>query len=72
MHRYSLLAFFCFVSILSTLSCVRAAESCQARREYDEITALVTQEFYDQTFRGLDWPARVADYRNRVAAKHSI
>src|SRR5262249_21955808 len=59
------------VSMLAALNGVHAAGPCEARDEYDEITAVVTRSFYDQTFRGLDWPARVADYRNRVACGDS-
>lgn len=43
-----------------------AADGCRAQSEYDEITAAVTKQFYDKTFRGLDWPARVAEYRKLV------
>lgn len=39
---------------------------CEGRKEYDGITAVVTEKFYDRTFRGLDWPARVALYRKKV------
>ncbi len=55
-----------------------AAEICQPQSEYDAITKVVTDRFYDRTFRGLDWPARVAAIRidvtcgddaNTVAAK---
>ncbi len=37
-----------------------ASEVCQPLVEYDTITKVVTDRFYDKTFRGLDWPARVA------------
>jgi carboxyl-terminal processing protease len=50
---------------------VRATEPCEARREYDGIMALVTEQFYDKTFRGIDWPARVASNRNQVACGDS-
>jgi len=42
------------------------AEPCRARSDYDTITATVTERFYDKTFRGLDWPSRVAQYRKLV------
>jgi C-terminal processing protease CtpA/Prc len=51
------------VVCLGLASQTLAASSCQARREYDEIVANLTQRFYDRTFRGLDWPARVAAHR---------
>lgn len=44
-----------------------ADEPCEAKREYDGIMAMVTEQFYDKTFRGLDWGTRVAAYRNQVA-----
>src|SRR5687767_8551404 len=43
-----------------------AAQECQPLQEYDEITSLVTERFYDKTFGGLDWPARVAHHRKVV------
>ncbi|HEU4625821.1 MAG TPA: S41 family peptidase [Steroidobacteraceae bacterium] len=44
---------------------------CTRLREYDEITAIVGEQFYDRTFRGLDWPARVAHYRSQVSCGDS-
>jgi carboxyl-terminal processing protease len=41
-------------------------EPCEALREYDGITAVVTEKFYDRNFRGLNWPSRVAFYRKKV------
>jgi carboxyl-terminal processing protease len=43
-----------------------ASESCRAQNDYHEITATVTKNFYDKTFRKLDWPARVEYYREQV------
>jgi carboxyl-terminal processing protease len=40
---------------------------CQTLREYDGLTAIVTEQFYDRSFRGIDWPARVAFYRKQVS-----
>jgi carboxyl-terminal processing protease len=34
--------------------------------EYDGITAVVTREFYDRSFRGLDWPSRISSHRQTV------
>lgn len=42
------------------------AHACQALREYDALASTVTREFYDRTFRRLDWNARVLRYRARV------
>ena len=53
------------------LNPAHAAEPCQALREYDGITAIVTEQFYDRTFRGLDWPGRVASYRRQVTCGDS-
>lgn len=33
---------------------------------YDTTTDLITKKFYDQTFRGLDWPKLVQTYRQSV------
>ena len=44
----------------------RADEPCGPLKEYDAITAVVTERFYDRTFKGLDWPARVASKRSEV------
>jgi carboxyl-terminal processing protease len=57
--------------LLSLLSCtavssVAATGSCRAQGDYDQITATVTEKFYDKTFRGLDWPSRVAYYKKLV------
>jgi carboxyl-terminal processing protease len=49
----------------------RAGEPCQALREYDQITALIAEQFYDKTFRGLDWPERVASVRRQVSCGNS-
>jgi carboxyl-terminal processing protease len=43
------------------------AQPCQPRLEYDEIVAVVTERFFDQTFNGLDWSQRVALSRSEVA-----
>lgn len=43
-----------------------AAEDCQRLREYDEITASVSEKFYDKSFHGIDWSARLRHYRARV------
>ena len=43
------------------------ASDCRALREFDAITELVTQKFYDRTFRGLDWPSRIAGYRKQLS-----
>lgn len=43
------------------------AQPCQPRLEYDEIVAVVTERFFDQTFNGLNWNERVAIRRSEVA-----
>lgn len=62
---------FALSALLFVLARVHAAEPCQALREYDGITAIVTEQFYDRTFRGMDWPARVARYREQVSCGDS-
>lgn len=42
------------------------ADLCEPLAEYDQITDLVTKTFYDQTFRGLNWPSRVSFYRDQL------
>jgi carboxyl-terminal processing protease len=58
-------------ALLLALGRAYAATPCQTLREYDGITAIVTEQFYDRTFRGLDWPARVAHYREQVSCGDS-
>src|SRR5688572_22458115 len=41
-------------------------DSCAPKHEYDEIVNAVTKGFYDKTFRGLDWPARIAHHRKSL------
>jgi carboxyl-terminal processing protease len=48
---------------------VAAEPSCQPLTEYDAITATVAENFYDRTFRGLDWPKRVAAARRKLSCK---
>jgi len=45
---------------------VRARNDCPARADFDQIVGAVAQRFYDKTFNGIDWPSRVAHYRQRV------
>ena len=52
---------------LVAASCAEASEPCQAVREYDALTTTLTEQFYDKTFRGIDWPARVAAFRKQIA-----
>jgi carboxyl-terminal processing protease len=56
---------------LWTAGPVTGAEVCRARHDYDEIAAAATERFYDRTFRGLDWPARVRHHRNKVRCNDS-
>ncbi|MFO7288017.1 MAG: S41 family peptidase [Gammaproteobacteria bacterium] len=41
-------------------------QECPSIAEYDEIVAVVTQRFFDQTFNGLNWAERVRHYRDRI------
>lgn len=43
-----------------------SVQPCAALHEYDALTSVVTREFYDRTFRGLNWNARLSTYRARV------
>jgi len=54
------------VALLSVAGLAMGSDVCSARRDYDEIVAAATRKFYDQTFRGLDWPSRVEHYRKTV------
>lgn len=51
---------------LVLLSGTAIAQPCPPLEEYDAIAAIVTEQFFDRTFRGLDWDARVAHYRSSV------
>lgn len=51
--------------ILLFLAQVRAA-ALTPLQVYDQTTDLVTRNFYDQTFRGLDWPMLVTQYRKQI------
>src|SRR5690242_18319228 len=66
LHRIGALS-----ALFLALARAQAAEPCQALREYDGLTAIVTEQFYDRTFRGIDWPARVARYREQVSCGDS-
>src|SRR5262245_43178572 len=52
--------------LLANVARVEAADACARLREYDEISAVVTERFYDRSFRGLAWPSRVEHYRAQV------
>ena len=43
-----------------------SAQPCLPVQEYDEILAVVTENFFDQTFNGLDWETQVATHRREV------
>ena len=40
--------------------------SCPAVEDFDRITSAVTENFYDRTFKGLNWPERILVHRNTV------
>ncbi len=44
----------------------QADADCAAQADFDRIVGAVAARFYDKTFGGLDWPARVAYYRGQV------
>lgn len=48
------------------LLAMSALVACPAKSQYDSVLAVVTDKFYDRTFRGLDWPIRIASYRERL------
>ena len=52
--------------LLLICSTAASAQPCRALQEYDEVLSIVTERFYDQTFRGLDWDSRVAYHRDQV------
>lgn len=58
-----------FILLLLAAGAASAAEDCNARDEFDQIVSEVTHRFYDQTFRGLDWPARVRHYRHALSCR---
>jgi C-terminal processing protease CtpA/Prc len=45
--------------------------NCAALTDFDGISAAVSERFYDKKFHGLDWPSRVAHYRQRVRCESS-
>ena len=57
--RSALILAFVLVSLEPPL----AHADCVRNEEFDQISAVVTEGFYDRTFRGLDWPQRVARAR---------
>ena len=57
--RSALILAFVLVSLEPPL----AHADCVRNEEFDQISAVVTEGFYDRTFRGLDWPQRVAHAR---------
>ncbi len=52
---------------LGALTFAAQAQECPRLREFDQMAQTVTERFYDKRFRGLDWNASVARYRNAVA-----
>ncbi len=62
---------FLLLIIVSILwGSLRIAESrCLARndRDYDAIVSVITSNFYDRKFKGLDWSSRVAAYRDQIS-----
>lgn len=41
-------------------------EICVPRNDFDAIVTEVSNSFYDKSFKGLDWPKRVAFYRKQI------
>src|SRR5688500_7973763 len=54
------------LTVMLQVSLSTSAADCERLLEFDRITGVVTHDFYDRTFRGLDWPSRVASYRREV------
>ncbi len=52
--------------LLAYSSHAATAQQCAPQLAYDAIVAAVTDRFYDKTFRGLDWTARISHYRHAV------
>ena len=53
--------------LLLTINVLPAfASPCRPKVEFDEIVSVVTEQFYDRTFNGLDWEARTIHYRGRI------
>lgn len=52
-------------------SSIATAQECAVLGTYDQITAAVTDRFYDKNFRGLDWKQRVGFYRSGLSCKDS-
>ncbi|MGZ3775844.1 MAG: S41 family peptidase [Pseudobdellovibrionaceae bacterium] len=48
------------------------AQSKTATQIYDEVVNITSENFYDQTFRGLDWPQLAAAYRQRVSDQSTL
>jgi carboxyl-terminal processing protease len=40
---------------------------CRSLVEFDGLVARVTEQFYDRSFNGLNWPERVAEHRRGIA-----
>src|SRR5690606_3661688 len=56
-----------FLGLLVLLASGQArTQECPSIAEYDEILAVVTQRFFDQTFNGLNWAERVRHYRDQI------
>lgn len=52
--------------LIAALHVSKAWAECAARVDFDHVVAPITERFFDRTFRGLSWTARVAHYRQRV------
>jgi carboxyl-terminal processing protease len=48
-----------------------AGAECPARKDFNQIVGAVSERFYDKTFRGLNWPARVEHYRKQIRCEAS-
>jgi carboxyl-terminal processing protease len=56
----------CLSIFISLYSQASLAENCSAHKEYDGIVKVVSKNFVDKNFRGLNWPDRVSHYRKKI------
>ena len=57
---------WCILLMMLNARLAFATEDCQNVKDFDQITKAVTEKFYDQTFKGLNWPERVSAHRKQV------
>jgi carboxyl-terminal processing protease len=60
------LRWWCVLLFVLRLAPAAASDDCAARRDFDLIVGAVSEQFYDKTFNGLNWPMRIADHRKQL------